>query len=290
MTAKERCLCGEVVPPDGELVVSYGGGVNTVAVLLALHDHGVRPRAIVMADPGSERAATVAYRDNVMAPWLAAVGFPPVVVVNRRDEGAFRPRAWRLETLREECLRMGNLPSVAYGLKKCSAKYKGEPQRWWVERQPWARAAWSAGRRVIRVIGYDRDEERRVLKSKGVSWAPQIEMARFASWHPLYDLGFHREDCEDLIAEHGLPSPGKSACTYCPNNTLEEWEQLRQDEPERFAEAVEMSSRARVESPNVVGLMRCNAQGKRQLHVWADGGYGPSSGGHEPEQDCECAT
>jgi len=276
-------------PPPGLVVASYGGGVNTVASLIVMRRLGVTPTAIVMADPGSERRRTIAYRDEILPPWLDRVGFPRVTVITRAEEGAFRERAWRLETLREECLRIGALPSIAYGWKKCSAKYKAETQRWWVSRQPWALAEWAAGRRLVKAIGYDLDEGRRVRSAFQNDW----EEARFVPWYPLYAAGLDRADCEELIAEEGLPSPGKSACTFCPGNKLAEWEELRVEEPAAFAEAVEMSRRAapNIEEPDVVGLMRCNPHGKRQLHVWADGGYdGCQLGGREDSAPCECAT
>lgn len=280
----------ELHPPDGLVVVSYGGGVNSVALLVALRQAGVVPRAITMADPGSERRRTIWYRDTVLPPVLERWGFPPITVVDRVTEGQHRKRAWRLETLEQECLRTKTLPSVAYGWKKCSAKYKAEPQWWWLERQPWARAEWDADRRLVRCIGYDADEEQRVR--------PQMmnssERARFVPWYPLVDAGITREGCERLIADAGLPSPGKSACTYCPNNTLDEWKQLRRDEPEAFARAVAMSRLAEpgLTAPDVVGLMRCAPHGRRQLHVWAEDAY-PRQLDLFEERDnpmpCECA-
>lgn len=274
-----------------DLVVSYGGGVNSAAlcVWLAQNGHAAKVRAITMADPGSERRTTLAYRDEVMQPYLARVGMPPVTVLNRIEEGQHRPRAWRLETLEQECLRIGSIPSVAYGYKKCSGKYKGEPQRWWLERQPWAQALWAAGGKVTKVLGYDADEGRRVEKALSVDWASAQERTRFAYWYPLYEAGLDREACVDLVERAGLPAPGKSACTFCPNNTLAEWQEIRRDEPEAFARAVAMSRAAKIDAPDVVGLMRCNPHGKRQLHVWADGGYPDVAGGHEDDQPCECA-
>lgn len=277
------------------IVVSYGGGVNSVAVCvwLAQRTNLARfVRAIIMADPGSERRRTTQFRDEVMQPWLAAHGLPQIIVVNRIDEGRHRPRAWRLETLEQECLRIGALPSAAFGRKKCSAKYKAEPQRWWLERQPWAQALWARGGKITKVLGYDAEEGRRAEKSAADGWKTQVELDRFQMWFPLFEAGLDREACERLIADAGLPSPGKSACTYCPNNTLEEWEDLRREEPEAFARAVAMSRTASsVSTPDVVGLMRCNEHGKRQLHVWADGGYGTEiRSGREDDMPCECAT
>lgn len=81
--------------PDGLLISAYGGGVNSVAVLVLLKQLGLRPHAIAMSNPGSEWPATIRYRDEIMQPWCADAGFPPIVVVDRISEGQFRPRANR---------------------------------------------------------------------------------------------------------------------------------------------------------------------------------------------------
>jgi hypothetical protein len=161
----------------------------------------------------------------------------------------------------------------------------------WTEEQDWAKAAWAEGRKIIKVVGYDIDEDRRVKKAQSVSWKPELEEQRFGYWYPLFDLGLSREDCEELIAEAGFPPAHKSACTFCPSNSEDEWIKLRDKEPGRFAEAVAMSRQAQIDSPDVVGLMRCYPHGKRQLHVWADAGC-PRGGARDVSDDvpCECAT
>ncbi len=285
--------------PLGELVLSYGGGVNTIASLALLAKYGIRPRAILMADPGSEKDGTIAYRDGIARPWLARIGFPDVTVIRRADEARFRPRAWRFESLREELARRKTLPSIAYGPKKCSAKYKGEAQRWWCQRQPWVRAEWKAGRKIVRVVGYDVDELARV---RGVDSPLKWEPKAFDAWYPLVEAKMDRDECVRLIGLSGLPIPPKSACTFCPSNTLEEWEAFRRDDPEGFADALAMSRAAApsLENPDRVGLMLCNKAGKRQLHVWNDGGYdndGPLFARRAFDDEdsrealpCECAT
>jgi hypothetical protein len=240
-----------------------------------------------MADPGDEWKRSYAYRDDVMQPWLAANGLPPVTVISRRSEEVHRPRTMqRGETLYEECVRIASLPSVAYGFKKCSQKEKARPFQWWCERQDWAQSSWQRGEKIVRAIGYDAGEERRVR----AKFEAEAEAARYVPRYPLVEAGYDREDCERLIRDAGLPLPHKSACTFCANNTLEEWEELRREEPEAFARAVALSRGANIEVPDVVGLMRCNPHGKRQLHVWAEGGYGACRGGREDPMPCECAT
>jgi len=274
----------------GPLVVAYGGGVNTIALLVHLHRLGHRPDAIVMADPGSERRGTHPYRTDVADPWLRARGWPTVTVVTVAEEAQHRPRAKHTAhgTLLEECLRIKALPSIAYGWKKCSQKYKARPATWWTERQPWALDAWARGEKITRAIGYDADEPQR---AKAV-FLDADEARRFLPWYPLQSAGIDRDGCEKIIIDAGLPLPPKSSCKWCPSNTLAEWDELRRDDPEGFAEALLLSRTAELDAPDVVGLMRCNPHGKRQLHlrVWTDDA--PTACGPDEGRDampCECA-
>lgn len=183
--------------------------------------------------------------------------------------------------------------------------YKAETQRWWLQRQPWAQEVWGIevvraegkrqsvvrGSRIIKAIGYDTDEPHRVRSSFGDPW----EDTHCVPYYPLIEAKLNRQGCVHLIEKHGLPIPTKSACTFCPHNTMLEWSRLRAEEPELFQKAVTMSERAQIDNPEVVGLMRCNPHGKRQLHVWARGGYPDLKVPQEEDEDlevmpCDCRT
>lgn len=243
-------------PKNTKIVVAYGGGVNTIALILLLWKLGVIPQAIVMANPGHEWKATLRYRDEIMRPWLKAHGFPDVTVVQRWDQG-LPPRGttkWT-ETLGEECFRVATIPSVAFPPgKKCSIKFKADPQRWWIARQPWAMEEWAAGRKIAKAIGYDTDEDHRIRPDFGDAW----EHARMFPWYPVYDAEMDRAACERLILQHLPFLPRKSACVWCPNNTLQDWVDAQNEEPEAFEYAVAMSQRAQnyIEKPEFVGLLR----------------------------------
>ena len=55
--------------------------------------------------------------------------------------------------------------------------------------------------------------------------------------YPLLDLGLSRSDCKRIIADAGLPVPGKSACFFCPFHDKTAWADLAHDTPELFAKA-----------------------------------------------------
>lgn len=78
--------------PDAPLMVAYGMGVDSTAMLVALARAGVRPDAILFADTGNEKQATYDYEPVIQA-WLARVGFPALVTVR------YRPRNGRYTTL-----------------------------------------------------------------------------------------------------------------------------------------------------------------------------------------------
>ena len=102
-------------------LVSFGGGTNSAALLVGLHQHGIPVDLITFADTGAEHPHTYQFLET-MNEWLRAHGMPPITVVEKMDRNGNRL------TLETECLRSGTLPSIAYGFKRCSQKHKVGPQ------------------------------------------------------------------------------------------------------------------------------------------------------------------
>ena len=61
-------------------MVSYGGGVNSTALLVGLHQHRIPVDLILFADAGAEHPHTYAYL-NIMDRWLKDHGMPPITRV-----------------------------------------------------------------------------------------------------------------------------------------------------------------------------------------------------------------
>src|SRR5688572_29721776 len=106
------------------LVVSYGAGVDSTAMLVAFVRRGIRPDYILFADPGGEKPETLAFLP-LMDAYLHAAGFPPITTVR------YEPRDFKhwppYHTLEENCLTNGTLPSLAFGFRSCSQKWKIVP-------------------------------------------------------------------------------------------------------------------------------------------------------------------
>lgn len=209
------------------IVVSYGGGTNSTAMLVGLAERGIRPDAILFADTGGEKPATLEHLMTVQL-WLEKQGFPSITVVraNRQDK-----------TLEDECIRKSVLPSLAYGYKKCSQAWKIQPQDKWLNHWPRAQETWAAGKLVVKVIGYDAGERHRAARGP-------LEDKKMRKWFPLLEWDWAREECIEAIDRAGLPRPGKSACFYCPASTKKEVLALAKDHPDLFERAAAMEAGA----------------------------------------------
>jgi hypothetical protein len=96
--------------PGCPLVVAYGLGVNSTALLVEFAARDIRPDPILFADTAGEKPETYRYL-HVIRPFLARAGFPDVTVLR------YRPRRAAYHTLEEPCLHTATLPSLAYGGK-----------------------------------------------------------------------------------------------------------------------------------------------------------------------------
>lgn len=228
------------------LVVAYGAGVDSTAVLVGMAARGIRPDLILFADTGSEKPETYAYLPKINR-WLASVGFPLVEVVR------YVPKKFKngfYDSLEGNCLANKTLPSLAFGRKSCSLKWKRAPQDKRVARWAPAQAAWGAGLKVTKAIGYDNGtaDSKRAWK--------MTDDAQYHYWYPLREWGWDREECKRQIAAAGLVVPMKSACYFCPASHVEEIEWLTDEHPELADKIIEIEARAKPFLREVEGLWR----------------------------------
>ena len=223
-------------------MVADGLGVNSTALLIQLRRVGLRPDLILFADTGSEKHETYGYLQT-RREWLRAAGFPDLIVVRRR--GVRVPD----RSLEDQCLRTGTLPSLAYGGKSCSLKWKVAPQNKFCNHWEPALKCWRSGRKVIKVIGYDAgpSDGRRVKAFRD---------PKYLFWYPLREFGLDRAACIDLIRSEGLSVPSKSACFFCPATKKPELLQLQIRHPALVRRAIAIEQRAQPNLRSVKGLGR----------------------------------
>ena len=218
------------------ICVSYGGGVNSTAMLVEMNRRGIRPDIILFADTGGERPETYQAIDIVSA-WCISKGFPPIRVVSHSS------KKHGDKSLEEECIRSKTLPSIAYGYKKCSQKWKIAPQDKFFNANEQAKEVWNKGLKIVKFIGYDAGEARR---------ASIPEDDKYIYKYPLIDWWLFREDCVEICRSEGLPTY-KSSCFFCPS--MKRWEifNLKEKHPALFQRAIEIEINANLDSIKGLG-------------------------------------
>lgn len=196
-------------------IVSFGGGVNSTALLIGLHERSEKPDAILFADTGGEKPGTYLHVAS-MSSWCGSVGFPAVEIVKQKL------------TLEDDCLDRETLPGKAFGFGSCSERFKVQPQKRWLRTNNIKNPMW--------LVGIHIGERHRAMRA----WNQRADV-RF----PLIEWEWGQDECEQAIVRAGLTVPCKSACFYCPAMPKREVLKLKQDHPELFARAIEMEQAAR---------------------------------------------
>ncbi|MFC5253466.1 phosphoadenosine phosphosulfate reductase [Streptomyces nigrescens] len=209
-------------------VVSYGGGVQSTALLVLAAQGEIDFRTFLFANVGddSEHPATLAYVREIAIPYAARAGLDVHELKRRRRDGATETLMQRLNRPDTRSIpipvRMAN---GAPGRRNCTADFKIKVVGQWLrEHGATAEDPAAVG------IGISVDEIHRANRRR--------REAHEVIEYPLLDLGLRRDDCERIIAEAGLPVPPKSSCFFCPFRTVGAWRHQRRHEPELFAQSV----------------------------------------------------
>jgi 3'-phosphoadenosine 5'-phosphosulfate sulfotransferase (PAPS reductase)/FAD synthetase len=202
--AKPIAILGYVDDP-----VSFGGGVNSVALVILLVNGGWRG-PIVFADTGAEWTETYEYLSYFQENFLRHYGLE----ITRLGKEWRTDKSAREMDLLEYCRERKTFPNANH--RWCTSAWKVRP----LER--WCHAHGYCLQDLL--VGISADEARR---------KPQRR-------RPLVDHGITREDCARVIAAQGLALPRKSGCWFCPFQTEAQWRELYVAHPELFAQAVEL--------------------------------------------------
>lgn len=209
---------------EGRLInLCFGAGVDSTAMMIALKVAGITPDLLTFADTGGEKAETYRHLDRmqeVMKKW----GWPEISVVKKKtlDSTGY-------DDLYGNCIQNETLPSLAFGLKSCSLKWKSGVQDNFLKgvnrgpnKQP-AHPVWieakETGQRIVKLIGYDCGKADLKRSSKIIKDDPHFDF-----YYPLQTLGWTRTECvEAIVTVLGEDYvPVKSACFFCPAS--KEWE------------------------------------------------------------------
>ena len=195
--------------------LSFGGGVNSVAMMLMLLDQKDEFEAIFV-DHGGDYPETYIYF-TMFQGWLTGNGYKKIKVLKpsvvRKKEGRI------YNNLYEFCEVKQIVPSK---IKRwCTADFKIKPINDYIETP------------CFMYIGIDSGEQKRAK----ISVVDGVENR----W-PLIENNITRDGCKKIITEHGLPIPIKSGCYFCPFQSIIGWEKLRREDPGLFCKVEKLEN------------------------------------------------
>lgn len=220
--------------------ISYGGGVQSTALLVLAAQGRINYPLFIMANVGddSEHPATMTYVRDVATPYAAEHGLE-LAVLNKERGG-------EVETLYGKLTRPGSRStSIPYRSKldgppmsrSCTAEFKMRV----IGRELRRRGATAADPATVG-IGISLDEIQRANRKP----QPYETLT-----YPLVGVGeetglkLNRLDCERVIRDAGLPVPPKSSCYFCPFHSPAAWADLARETPDLFEKAADLETHLR---------------------------------------------
>ena len=226
------------------VILSLGAGVqsSTMAMMAAEGHIKPMPDCAIFADTGYEPPDVYEYLN-----WLEKqLPFPIYRVmkgnirddmVNSVDNGTRFPTA-PFFTVNAETGKKGML------MRQCTNDYKIQPIRKKI--------------RELLGVGYYKHVKKNVWVEQWIGISTD-EIARMKPardkyiinrW-PLLELNITRRQCQDWFEKRGHRKPTKSACICCPFHDDAHWQDMKDNRPEEFADAVDFDKKIRNGSRNV---------------------------------------
>ena len=208
--AKEQILDVKSIrkEPNSRYVVSYGGGVNSTALVIFLIQKEFPLDHVVFADTGNEMPETYAYL-NIIKRHLDDVGVPLNIVHVKSGE-----------SLSDRCLRRRVIPSEMW--RWCTRDMKVTPIHAFYR---------TLKAHIYQYMGIDYGEVHR-MKPARVDYVTNL--------YPLVDYKIGRDECVDIIKKAGLAVPVKSGCHMCPFNNMARWTDIYKKHPDLYRLAMKI--------------------------------------------------
>ncbi len=232
-------------------VISLGWGVQswTLAAMAALGE--IEADVAIHADTYWEKQATYEFIQQ-WQPWLEAhglrvvtVGEPAQAVDKVRTENTDIPaytvnqavvktKTYYIDELYEdETDEAITIEVTQTGMlrRQCTSRWKIQPIRKWIAAELELKELRKSAGIVESLQGISLDEWQR-MKDSDVRW--------IVNRYPLVEKRMTRGDCMTWLAAHDLPVPPKSACVFCPFQSINTWRELKRNGGQDWATATEI--------------------------------------------------
>lgn len=226
-------------------ILSYGGGVDSFAMLVWAIKTGHHPDEVVFADVGDvsrkdpgEWPQTYSHITRVVIPLCEKHGIPFTWITT--DMLPIRGRRSLFAYLTDMHTMVGRMSRMCTSAAKVervnryvSHKYpKGQVEMW---------------------VGFEAGEESRARRDphgkmgggKGKKPSKNSFSARKVTRFPMIETGMCRCRAIELIRESGHELPPGSACMFCPFSTKGDFQKVEKRQPEAFVSIVDLERNAK---------------------------------------------
>lgn len=188
----------------------------------------------IHADTFWERSATYAFRAQ-WEPWLVERGLRVVTVGEPKQAVEKATTQWT-----DIPAFTSNGRSDGQLRRQCTNRWKIQPIRQWLTAELQRQGIRKAPGCVESLQGISMDEYHR-MKDSDVQW--------IVNRYPLVEMKMTRADCQNWLTAHGLPTPPKSACVFCPFQNRRRWQELKREGGDDWNHAVEIDEAIRKVRP-----------------------------------------
>jgi len=201
-------------------IVSFGAGLNSVAMLALLRIKKVKIDEVLFADTGVEEPETYNWIESQAKPYLKEQGIKFTTVQSH----------------------LGNMYDYYYSYKvipfqsirECTDKFKIRPIKKYIEE-------YYSNELVFCYIGYDADEPQRIKIKKGM----RKHFMPYVPVYPLLEYEITRKRCKTLSQLIRLYPPTKSRCFFCPFRKEAGFIELLKHHPDLFQKAEDLERNCR---------------------------------------------
>lgn len=195
---------------QGKNYLSFGGGVNSVALMLWLIEHDIELES-VFVDHGGDYPETYEYVDMLLTKGYEITVLKPRKIIKGKEVDLYG-----------EYYEYRITPSAHF--RWCTSRWKVLTVANYVEKP------------CFLFLGIALEEAHRAKRNK------EYEFGIVRDYPPI-DHNINRQGCVEIIKRHGLPVPPKSGCFFCPFQKASEIRGLYHRCDDLFGKALELEKR-----------------------------------------------
>ena len=188
-------------------IVSYGGGVNSTAMVILMKEKGIKIDEVIFADTGNEEPETYTFLFEFKQ-WC------------KDKQIEFTTVKSHLGILKDYYYQLNLIPYRMF--RSCTHKFKIIPINKYIKKK--------YPNLLINVyMGIASDEKHREKESR-------LKTQKMI--YPLIELDITREKCKKIIKDENMTIPIKSGCNFCPFQTKKAWLRQLEKHPELYEENI----------------------------------------------------